>query len=343
VIPLKIAMLTGGGDAPGLNAVIRAVVKNAENNGYEVVGVRRGWAGLVNLDTFPLTYKDVWGIVGKGGTMLGSSRTNPVKMPDGVKKVSENLKKLADGLIAIGGEDTLGVANAMHKAGIKVIGVPKTIDNDLSNTDVTIGFDTAVNISVEAIDRIRTTGESHERVMVVEVMGRHAGWIALHSGLASGADLILLPEEKFDLEDVCRRVTSWREKGNRSGIIVVSEGAEMKESSYVAMGGKTDAFGHVRLGGIGQFLADEIEKRTKVETRSVVLGHLARGGTPSAFDRYFGTRLGVAAVELVKEGKWGHMLSLQGTKLVAIPLEAGVAQLKTVTPDFMQTAKAFEK
>lgn len=196
---MKIAVLTGGGDAPGLNAVIRAVVNNAENSGHEIIGIRRGWAGLVNLDSFPLKYEDVWDIVGKGGIMLGSSRTNPTKMPDGVKKVSENLKKVAEGLIAIGGEDTLGVANALYKAGVKVVGVPKTIDNDLSNTDVTIGFDTAVNITVEAVDRIRTTGESHDRVMVVEVMGRHAGWIALHSGLAAGAELILLPEEKFIL------------------------------------------------------------------------------------------------------------------------------------------------
>lgn len=340
---MKLAVLTGGGDAPGLNAVIRAIVKNAESNGYEVVGVRRGWAGLVNLDSFPLKYEDVWDIVGRGGTILGSSRTNPVKMPDGVKKVSENFKKIADGLIAIGGEDTLGVANAMYKAGIKVIGVPKTIDNDLYNTDTTIGFDTAVNISVEAIDRIRTTGESHDRVMVVEVMGRHAGWIALHSGLASGAELILLPEEKFDLDAICKYIASWKEKGKKSGIVVAAEGAEIKEGSYVAVTGKTDSFGHVRLGGVGQFLADEIEKRTGMETRYVVLGHLARGGTPSAFDRYFGTRLGIAAVELVKQGNWGHMLSLQGINIVPIPLESGVAKLKTVPPEMMQVAKTFEK
>ena len=340
---MKIAVLTGGGDAPGLNAVIRGIVKNAQNNGLEIVGVRRGWAGLINLDSFPLKYEDVWDIIGKGGTMLGSSRTNPVKIPDGVKKVSENLKKIADGLITIGGEDTLGVANAMYKAGVKVVGVPKTIDNDLSNTDVTIGFDTAVNITVEAIDRIRTTGESHDRVMVVEVMGRHAGWIALHSGLAAGAELMLLPEEKFDLDAVCKYVASWKSKGKRSGIIVVAEGAEMKESSYTTTGAKTDAFGHVRLGGVGQFLADEIEKRAGIETRSVVLGHLARGGTPSAFDRYFGTRLGLAAVDLVKQGKWGYMLSLQGTQIVAITLESGVSKLKTVPSEMMQEARAFEK
>jgi 6-phosphofructokinase 1 len=340
---MRIAVLTGGGDAPGLNAVIRAIVKNAENAGHEIIGIRRGWAGLVNLDSFPLKYEDVWDIVGKGGTMLGSSRTNPTKMPDGVKKVSENLKKVAEGLIAIGGEDTLGVANTLYKAGVKVVGVPKTIDNDLSNTDVTIGFDTAVNITVEAIDRIRTTGESHDRVMVVEVMGRHAGWIALHSGLAAGAELILLPEEKFDLDAVCKYIASWKSMGKRSGIIVVAEGAEMKESSYTTTGAKTDAFGHVRLGGIGQFLTDEIEKRAGMETRSVVLGHLARGGTPSAFDRYFGTRLGLAVVELVKEGKWGYMLSLQGTQLVSIPLESGVSKLKTVPPETIQVAKAFQK
>jgi len=340
---MKIAVLTGGGDAPGLNAVIRGIVKNAQNNGLEIVGVRRGWAGLINLDSFSLKYEDVWDIIGKGGTMLGSSRTNPVKMPDGVKKVSENLKKIADGLIAIGGEDTLGVANAMYKVGVKVVGVPKTIDNDLSNTDVTIGFDTAVNTTVEAIDRIRTTGESHDRVMVVEVMGRHAGWIALHSGLASGAELILLPEEKFDLDAICKYIASWKEKDKRSGIVVVAEGAEMREGSYMTSGAKADAFGHVRLGGIGQFLADQIEKRTGMETRYVVLGHLARGGTPSAFDRYFGTRLGLAAVELVKQAKWGYMLSLQGTELVAIPLESGVSKLKTVPPETIQTVKAFEK
>jgi len=340
---MKIAVLTGGGDAPGLNAVIRAIVKNAENNDHEIIGVRRGWAGLVNLDSFALKYEDVWDIVSKGGTILGSSRTNPVKIPDGVKKVSENLKKIADSLIAIGGEDTLGVANALYKAGIKVVGVPKTIDNDLSNTDVTIGFDTAVNITVEAIDRIRTTGESHYRAMVVEVMGRHAGWIALHSGLAAGAELILLPEEKFDLDAICKYVASWKSKGKRSGIIVVAEGVEMKEGSYVTTGAKTDAFGHVKLGGVGQFLADEIEKRAGIETRSVVLGHLVRGGTPSAFDRYFGTRLGLAAVDLVEQGKWGYMLSLQGTQLVSMPLESGVSKLKTVPPETIQLSKTFEK
>lgn len=340
---MKVAILTGGGDAPGLNAVIRAVVKTSERYGYDVLGVRRGWAGLMNLDTLPLTYKDVAEIVGRGGTMLGTSRTNPLKSLDGVKKVTRNLQKIADGLITIGGEDTLAVATAMYKAGAKVVGAPKTIDNDLWGTDYTIGFDTAVNTSVEAIDRVRTTAESHDRVMVVEVMGRYAGWIAIHSGLASGADLILLPEENFDLKEVCKSVAGWKKKGKRSGIIVVAEGAKMKGSSGKTTDMRTDEFGHIQLGGIGKFLADEIDKRTGFETRSVVLGHVTRGGTPSAFDRVLGTRIGVAAVKLVRKRKWGRMLSLKGTRIVSIPLEAGVSKLKTVTVDMVEVAGLFKE
>lgn len=341
---MKIAILTGGGDAPGLNQTIRAVVKTGESHGIEIIAVRGGWAGLVDLNSSPITWKDVEGISGKGGTVIGSGRTNPLKMPNGIKRVSDNLGKIADGLIAMGGEDTLGVALGMYKGGVKVVGVPKTIDNDLDSTDYTIGFDTALNTTVEAIDRSRTTGESHDRFMVIEVMGRHAGWLALHSGLASGADLILLPEEPFDLDEITNHIQKLKDSGKRTGIIVAAEGAHLKETSAATVEkGKLDEFGHVRLGGVGEFLAKEIGKRAGVETRYVVIGHIARGGVPSAFDRVFGTRLGVEAIKLVKDGKWGQMLSLRGTKIISMPLEDGVAKLKTVTSDFIETKDAMTR
>ena len=334
---MKIALLTGGGDAPGLNSVIRAVVKSSSFSGIQVVGVRRGWAGLVDLDYFPLEWKDVENISSKGGTILKSSRTNPTKLDNGIVRVSANLARIADGLIAMGGEDTLGVALAMFKGGVNVVGVPKTIDNDLSGTDFTIGFDTSLNTTVEVIDRVRTTGESHERFMVIEVMGRQAGWLAVHSGLASGADLILLPEEPFDLDMISAHLQKLRMEGRKSGIIVVAEGAHPKESSKAAAEqGEVDAFGHARLGGVGEALSQEITKRTGLETRHVVIGHIARGGVPSAFDRVFGTRLGVEVVNLVKEKKWGQMLSLRGTRIVSMDLEEGVSKLKTVGPDYIQ-------
>lgn len=336
---MKIAILTGGGDAPGLNSVIRSVVKAAEKNQIEMIGIKRGWAGLVELNYFTLTAKTVETLHSRGGTFLGSSRTNPIKMNNGIEKVSENLKKIADGLIAMGGEDTLGVANEMYKNGLNVIGVPKTIDNDLFSTDYTIGFDTALNTTVEAIDRIRTTGESHDRYMVIEVMGRHAGWLSVHAGLASGADIILYPEKKFKIDEITSKIKKLKDNGQNSGIIVVAEGAEEEKDSYSTQDEELDAFGHVKLGGIGEKLAKNIEKHSEVETKHVILGHLVRGGTPSAFDRVYGARLGVNAIKLVKEQKWGNMLTLKGTEISSIPLEEGVKKLKIVTPDFTEIVR----
>ena len=331
---MKVAILTGGGDAPGLNPVIRSAVKVAKENQIEIIGIRKGWAGLVELNHFPLSWEDVKNLHSEGGTFLLSSRTNPIKMENGIKIVSNNLNQVADGLVAMGGEDTLGVANELYKNGINVIGVPKTIDNDLFSTDYTIGFDTAINTTVDAIDRIRTTGKSHERFMVIEVMGRHAGWLAVHSGLASGADLILYPEEKYDIQEICNKIKELKEQGQKSGIIVIAEGAEEKEKSYTTQDKELDAFGHVKLGGVGEKLAKTIEKNTGIETRHIVLGHLVRGGTPSAFDRIYGARLGYGAIKLVLEKKWGQMLTLRGTEIKSMPLEEGVKKLKTVTNDY---------
>lgn len=336
---MKIAILTGGGDAPGLNPVIRSVVKVAKENQVEMIGIKKGWAGLVELNHFPLEWEDVKNLHSEGGTFLLSSRTNPVKMENGIKTVAENLKQIADGLIAMGGEDTLGVANELYKNGVNVIGVPKTIDNDLFSTDYTIGFDTAINTTVEAIDRIRTTGRSHERFMVVEVMGRHAGWLAVHSGLASGADVILYPEEKYDSQEVCHKIKKLKEQGQKTGIIVIAEGAKEIEGLYTTQNEELDAFGHVKLGGAGEKLAKLIENNTGIETRHIVLGHLARGGTPSAFDRVYGARLGYGAIKLVLEKKWGQMLTLRGTEIKSMSLEEGVKELKTVTNDYKDLIK----
>jgi len=336
---MKIAILTGGGDAPGLNPVIRSVVKVAKENQVEMIGIKKGWAGLVELNHFPLEWEDVKNLHSEGGTFLLSSRTNPIKMENGIKTVAENLKQIADGLIAMGGEDTLGVANELYKNGVNVIGVPKTIDNDLFSTDYTIGFDTAINITVEAIDRIRTTGRSHERFMVVEVMGRHAGWLAVHSGLASGADVILYPEEKYNSQEVCNKIKKLKEQGQKTGIIVIAEGAKEIEGSYTTQNEELDAFGHVKLGGAGEKLAKLIENNTGIETRHIVLGHLARGGTPSAFDRVYGARLGYGAIKLVLEKKWGQMLTLRGTEIKSMSLKDGVKELKTVTNDYKDLIK----
>ena len=336
---MKIAILTGGGDAPGLNPVIRSVVKVAKENQVEMIGIKKGWAGLVELNHFPLEWEDVKNLHSEGGTFLLSSRTNPIKMENGIKTVAENLKQIADGLIAMGGEDTLGVANELYKNGVNVIGVPKTIDNDLFSTDYTIGFDTAINTTVEAIDRIRTTGRSHERFMVVEVMGRHAGWLAVHSGLASGADVILYPEEKYDSQEVCNKIKKLKEQGQKTGIIVIAEGAKEIEGSYTTQNEELDAFGHVKLGGAGEKLAKLIENNTGIETRHIVLGHLARGGTPSAFDRVYGARLGYGAIKLVLEKKWGQMLTLRGTEIKSMSLKDGVKELKTVTNDYKDLIK----
>ncbi|MGB9612665.1 MAG: 6-phosphofructokinase [Candidatus Margulisiibacteriota bacterium] len=341
---MRVGILTGGGDAPGLNAVIRAVVrKGIQNYNYEMVGLRRGWAGLLEMDTEPLDLRSVSGILPRGGTIIGTSRTNPAKVEGGYNKAIENFKKLGlDALVAIGGEDTLGVANELAKRGLPVVGVPKTIDNDLSATDFTFGFDTAVNIVMEAVDRLHTTAESHDRVMVVEVMGRHAGWIATYGGLAGGADMILIPEIPFDTNEVCQTIKKRHERGKNFSIVVVAEGAVPKDAeTYVTKDKTVDAFGHVKLGGIGEALAKEIEKRTGYETRATVLGHIQRGGSPTAFDRVLGTRLGIAAIDLVAEKKWGSMVALRGNEIVNVPLAEAVAKLKTVDPKLYEIAKVF--
>ncbi|MEK6539351.1 MAG: ATP-dependent 6-phosphofructokinase [Deltaproteobacteria bacterium] len=340
---MKIGILTGGGDCPGLNAVIRAVAKKAFAYGYEVIGIRDGWRGLVEIDTVPLDIQAVSGILSRGGTILGTSRTNPFKSPDMAEKVINNIKKLGlDVLVGIGGDDTLGVASKLFKKGIKTIGIPKTIDNDLSGTDFTFGFDTAVSIVTEALDRLHTTTEAHHRAMIVEVMGRHAGWIATYGGMAGGADMILIPERPFEINDVADVVKKRAKRGRGFSIIVVAEGAVPKGvEGYITKDVKKDAFGNVMLGGIGEFLAKEVEKATGVETRHVVLGHLQRGGSPTAHDRVLATRYGVRAVELINEGKFGVMVALQGNKIVPIPLEEGVRQTKTVDMETYKVAEVF--
>lgn len=338
----KIGILTGGGDCPGLNPVIRAVVRKAFNEGFEVVGFKNGWKGLIENDTMPLNLDTVSGILPKGGTILGTSRTNPYKKEGGVQKVKENFKKCElDALIAVGGEDTLGVASKLFKEGIPLVGVPKTIDNDLSSTDYTFGFDTALNIAMECIDRLHTTAESHHRIMVAEVMGRHAGWIAIEAGIAGGADVILIPEIPIDMDEVCAIIKKRHSRGKTFSIVVVAEGAQFKDKSLITQEEKLDEFGHVRLGGIGDLLAREIEKRTKYETRVTVLGHIQRGGSPTAFDRILGTRFGVKAVELIKAKKFGNMVALSGNKIIDVPLENAVSALKTVDMELYEMAKVF--
>jgi phosphofructokinase-like protein len=339
---MRIGVLTGGGDCPGLNAVIRAVVrKGVEVYGHEFVGFRDGWKGPLEGVTIPLDVPAVRGILPRGGTILGSSRTNPIKVDGGVDKIRENLKGLGvDALVAIGGEDTLGVATALAGQGLNVVGVPKTIDNDLNATDYTFGFDTAVQIAVDAIDRLHTTAESHHRALIVEVMGRHAGWIALHSGLAGGANVILIPERPFDIDKVCEYVKQRFER-HYAPIIVVAEGAQPAEGTMALQEGELDAFGHVRLGGIGQVLEREIQARTGFESRQTVLGHVQRGGTPTAYDRVLATRFGLHAIDAVHEGDSGVMVALQGTDIVRVPLSAATAELKTVPLERYAEAEVF--
>ncbi|MDP8230142.1 MAG: ATP-dependent 6-phosphofructokinase [Candidatus Gorgyraea atricola] len=338
----RVGVLTGGGDCPGLNSVIRAVVRLALKEGYEVIGIKNGWKGLVENNTEKLDLKSVSGILPKGGTILGTSRTNPYKKQGDVEKVKANFKKMGlEALIVIGGEDTLGVASKLHKEGLSVVGAPKTIDNDLSGTDVTFGFDTAINIATEAIDRLHTTAESHNRIMVVEVMGRHAGWIAVESGLAGGADIILIPELPIDMDEVCALLKKRHARGKSFSIVVVAEGAKFKQGKLVKQEEKLDAFGHIRLGGIGHALGEAIEKNTGFETRVTVLGHLQRGGTPTAFDRVLGTRFGIKAMELVLKKDYGKMAALQGNQVKGVSLEAAVAKLKTVDMELYNIAKIF--
>ena len=343
-----IGILTGGGDCPGLNAVIRAVVrKGITAYRYRFRGILKGWKGMMECDWEPLGLEEISGILPKGGTILGTSRTNPFKEEDGGEIVVDNMRRMKlAALVAIGGEDTLGVANKLASMSVPIVGVPKTIDNDLNGTDYTFGFDTAVNIVTEAIDRIHTTAESHDRVMVIEVMGRHSGWIALHAGLAGGADMILIPEQKYTIQEIVSTIRKRHERGKDFSIVVVAEGAQLvseegEENKYVVSKGGLDEFGHVKLGGIGQLVAHAVEEGTSYETRVTVLGHLQRGGTPTAFDRVLGTRFGIAAIDLVHAGDFGKMVSLQGNEIVAIPLAEAVSQLKLVDQELYDLATVF--
>ena len=343
-----IGILTGGGDCPGLNAVIRAVVrKGITAYRYRFRGILKGWKGMMECDWEPLGLEEISGILPKGGTILGTSRTNPFKEEDGGEIVVDNMRRMKlDALVAIGGEDTLGVANKLASMSVPIVGVPKTIDNDLNGTDYTFGFDTAVNIVTEAIDRIHTTAESHNRVMVIEVMGRHSGWIALHAGLAGGADMILIPEQKYTIQEIVSTIRKRHERGKDFSIVVVAEGAQLVseeggEDEYVVSKGGLDEFGHVKLGGIGQLVAHAVEEGTSYETRVTVLGHLQRGGTPTAFDRVLGTRFGIAAIDLVHADDFGKMVSLQGNEIVAIPLAEAVNQLKLVDQELYDLATVF--
>jgi 6-phosphofructokinase 1 len=343
---MRVGVLTGGGDCPGLNAVIRAVVRRGvQEFGLEFVGFRDGWRGPLEADTVPLDVHAVRGILPRGGTILGSSRTNPFKENgpgrNGVERIKDNLAGLGvDALVVIGGEDTLGVAARLYDEGIPVVGVPKTIDNDLGATDYTFGFDTAVNIAMEAIDRLHTTAESHHRALIVEVMGRHAGWIALHAGLAGGANVILIPERPFDID----KVVAWVEhrfQTRYAPIVVVAEGAHPVSDELSLASANLDAFGHVRLGGVGQLLAEEIEKRTGKEARCTVLGHIQRGGTPTAFDRVLATRFGLHAVGAVYDEAFGTMVALRGTDIVRVPIVEATRELKLVPVDRYAEAEVF--
>jgi 6-phosphofructokinase 1 len=339
---MRVGVLTGGGDCPGLNAVIRAIVrKGVPAYDYRFVGFRDGWRGVLEDMTMPLDIPAVRGLLPRGGTILGTSRTNPFAIEDGVERIKQTLRNLGiDALIAIGGDDTLGVAAKLHEEGVQVVGVPKTIDNDLAGTDYTFGFDTAVSIATEAIDRLHTTAESHHRALIVEVMGRHAGWIALHSGVAGGANVILIPEIPFDVDQVCKWVDS-RFRLHYAPIIVVAEGAQAKGGELVVSTEDRDQFGHVRLGGIGERLAQEIEKQTGKEARTTVLGHVQRGGTPTARDRWLATRFGLHAVDAVYEQAWGSMVALRGTEIQRVPLAEAVGKLRTVDPELYAEAEVF--
>ena len=340
---MRVGVLTGGGDCPGLNAVIRAVLRKGELYHHDsFVGFRDGWKGVVENITMPLDVERCRGILPRGGTILGSSRTNPYKIEGGAEKAKRTIAELAvDALVAVGGEDTLGVANKLHKEGVNVVGVPKTIDNDLSGTEVTFGFDTAVQIAVEAIDRLHTTAESHDRVLVCEVMGRHAGWIAAQAGIAGGAAVTLVPEREIDVDAVAESLIRRHQTGRYASIVVVAEGAQPKEGSFVLASGEVDAFGHVQLGGIGEVLAKEIKQRTGFDTRVTVLGHVQRGGTPTAFDRVLATRFGIAAIDAVHDDAFGTMVALQAGKIVRVPIDDAVSTLKTVDPELLEIADVF--
>lgn len=337
---MRIGILTGGGDCPGLNAAIRSIVIQGEKEGYEIIGFMDGWAGVLENRWQKLTEEEVQDIHREGGTILFTSRTNPYKETKGLERVKDTLKKnRIDALVAIGGNDTLGVAKRLSDEGIKIVGIPKTVDNDLSATDYASGFDTAINIAVEAMDRLHITARSHHRVMVVEIMGRHAGWMTLEAGIGGGAHIILIPEVPFDLDEVCRTLMERKDAGKNYSMVAVAEGAKAAKGSKfltqeVVKEAKTDAFGNILLGGVGEALAKEIACRTGLETRSVILGHLQRGGSPSAFDRFLATRFGIKAVELIKEGKFGEMVSLKGTDIISVSLKDAVERTRYVSVDW---------
>jgi ATP-dependent phosphofructokinase / diphosphate-dependent phosphofructokinase len=340
---MRIAMLTGGGDAPGLNAVMRAVARKGELvHGDELIGFRDGWRGLIEGDAVPLSVERFRGTLPRGGTILGSSRTNPFKVDKGPDRVRQSIEEhKIDALVVIGGEDTLGVAARFAADGMSVVGVPKTIDNDLSATEMTFGFDTAVQICVDAIDRLHTTAESHDRVMVLEVMGRHSGHIATWAAIAGGATMAIVPEEPFDIDEVCAVIRKRHERGRFASIVVIAEGALPKEGTLSLVTDKVDSFGHARLGGVGYQLAFAIEERTGYETRAIVLGHVQRGGTPTAFDRVLATRFGIAAVDAVHDGAFGTMVALRAGEIVRVPLSEATDELKLVDPGLLDVAKVF--
>ena len=340
---MKIGVLSGGGDAPGINAVIRAVVrKGIRNYGYEMVGIRDGWRGLVEGSFMPLNLDTISGILPRGGSILGTSRTNPFKREGGAKKVLDNAKKNGiDAVVVIGGDDTLGVAYKMGELGLKCVGVPKTIDNDLGLTDYTFGFNTAVHIACEAIDRLHTTAEAHHRVMIIEVMGRYTGWIALEAGIAGGADIVLIPEKPFEIEEVCQQIMQRKEHGKCFSLVVVAEGAKPKGADNIVYGAGSDEFGNPRLGGVGYYVGKEIEDHTGIETRVVVLGHLQRGGSPTASDRVLATRYGIAAIDLVHIGQFGMMVALKGNQIVSVQLKDVIGKRKSVDLRLYEIAKVF--
>ena len=340
---MKVGILSGGGDAPGINAVIRAVVrKGIQNYGDEIIGIKDGWRGLLEDEFILLDLTSASGILPRGGSILGTSRTNPFKPEGGAEKIMRNVEDAGIGaVIVIGGEDTLTVAHKMNDLGLKCVGVPKTIDNDLAGTDYTFGFMTAVAIATEALDRLHTTAEAHHRVMILEVMGRHTGWIALEAGLAGGADVILVPEKPFDVDEICEFIKRRQRRGRTFSIIVVAEGAKPKGGAEIVYSESIDEFGHIRLGGVGYYLGKEIEKCIDIETRVVVLGHLQRGGSPTAFDRILATRFGIAAMDLVREGKFGRMVAVKGNKMVSVPLKDVVGKRKTVDLELYDIASVF--
>ena len=340
---MKVGVLSGGGDAPGINAVIRAVVrKGIRNYGYQMIGIKDGWRGLLKGAFMPLTLETISGLLPRGGSILGTSRTNPFKREGGPQQVLDNAKENGiDAVVVIGGDDTLGVAAKMGELGLPCVGVPKTIDNDLGFTDYTFGFNTAVHIACEAIDRLHTTAEAHHRVIILEVMGRYTGWIALEAGIAGGADVILIPEEPFDVEEVCQNIKQRLERGKAFSLVVVAEGAKPEGAKSIVYGTGSDEFGNPRLGGVGYYLGREIEKYIDIETRVVVLGHLQRGGSPTAFDRVLATRYGVAAIDLVHVGRFGQMVALHGNKIVFVPLKDVAGKRKKVDLELYEISKIF--